>query len=420
MHAIADCNNFFVSCERLFNPSLNGKAVVVLSGNDGCIIARSNEAKALGIPMGCPAFKLRDYTTAPVVMLSARHILYRDISCRIMSLLSKSVEHLKVYSVDEAFFVPPCDNDDDNYKFLCELTDKIYRYVGIPVSIGYAPTMTLAKIANHIAKKDPACTSRVKMLTGAQEIEAALMRTPIDDVWGIGRRLNESLRSRGITTAWQFTQMPKSLLRNLYSSPVVGTQQELMGHDSIEINPVNIAHKSIMNSRTFAQLITSKSEITAAVVTFAQHCAKQLREERTKARTVTVRIRGDVYRSDVPFYSNSCSITLPEPSSSAMTIAQYALMAFNNIFKPGYHYRKAGVMVSDIVPEEQVQPTLFHGEQEHKQARLMKAVDGINRAFGKQCVTLAPSTGGGRWRPKQEHKAETSKTLRFFSGASPV
>ena len=197
LYALADCNNFFVSCERLFNPSLNGKPVVVLSNNDGCVISRSNEAKALGIPMGCPAFKIKEYTDPrQVIALSARHIVYHDISMRIMSILATEVENVEIYSVDEAFFSAPYPDIERNCEFLTGLVKKIYRYVGIPVSIGIAPTRTLAKIASHHAKKDPACTSRVRALTHPDDIQSVLEATPICDVWGIGRRLTDSLLSR--------------------------------------------------------------------------------------------------------------------------------------------------------------------------------------------------------------------------------
>ena len=239
MYALADCNNFFVSCERVFNPSLNGKPVVVLSGNDGCVIARSNEAKALGIPMGCPAFQVKNYTNpGNVIMLSARHIVYRDLSNRIMRILGEMALNLEVYSVDEAFFALPYEDIEQNHKLLTSLVKKIQKYVGVPVSIGFAPTRTLAKIASHVAKKDKNNADRVKGLTNFDEINQVLSQIKIDDVWGIGRRLNAKLLSCGIDTAGKFIMLPQSYLQRIGNINLVRTQQELKGIDCISINSV--------------------------------------------------------------------------------------------------------------------------------------------------------------------------------------
>ncbi|MBQ1722781.1 MAG: Y-family DNA polymerase, partial [Muribaculaceae bacterium] len=265
MYCLADCNNFFVSCERLYDPTLNGRPVVVLSNNDGCVIARSNEAKAMGIPMGCPAFQIKKHIGTArlndVIQLSARHTLYHDISLRIMSLLGRSCERLEVYSVDEAFFQAPFNDPVKDEQFLRDLVAKIYKYVGIPVSIGYAPTRTLAKIASRIAKKNPDTTQGVYGLTSQHLIDSALVKTDISDVWGIGRRLTEALRNRGVGSAAQFVQYPNSLVRSLFNITVAHTHAELKGIDCTAASPVTVAHKSIMNSRTFGTLITSRNEV---------------------------------------------------------------------------------------------------------------------------------------------------------------
>ena len=420
MYALADCNNFFVSCERVFNPSLNGVPVVVLSNNDGCVIARSNEAKAMGIPMGCPAFQIKNYTSPKnLVMLSARHVMYRDISNRVMRILGEEALHLDVYSVDEAFFDLPYDDEQQNHRFLASLVEKIQKYVGVPVSIGFASTRTLAKVASHIAKKDPTNTDRVKGLIDSNEISQVLSKTKIDDIWGIGRRLNAKLLSCGIHYADQFVRLPKSYLQRIGSINLVRTQQELLGVDCIIINPVSIAHKSIMNSRTFGHVIDKKRDIADAVISFAQACATQLRQERSVALTVSVYIRGDRFRQDLPFYSNSCSIKLPTHTSSAMVISQSALQAFNNIYRDGFFYRKAGVMISDIKPADELQLDIFNATDEVRQSKLMSAVDSINSRYGKKQIMLAPTLSRGEWSPQQNHLSNTSRTLRFYSGMSP-
>lgn len=420
MYALADCNNFFVSCERIFNPSLNGVPVVVLSNNDGCVIARSNEAKALGIPMGCPAFQIKNYTNPErVIKLSARHVVYRDISNRIMRILGEVALHLEVYSVDEAFFELPFDDEPRNHQLLVSLVKRIQKCVGVPVSIGFASTRTLAKVASHVAKKDPSNTDRVKGLVDESEISIVLSKIKIDDIWGIGRRLNAKLLSCGIHYADQFTRLPKSYVQRIGSINLVRTQQELMGEDCIVINAVTIAHKSIMNSRTFGHVISKKREIADAIVSFAQACATQLRQERSAALTVSVFIRGDRFRQDLPFYTNSCSVKLPTHTASAMVIARYALMAFNNIYRDGFYYRKAGVMMSDIKSADVLQLDIFNAADEVRQTKLMTAIDTINNRYGKKRIMLAPTLSRGEWSPQQNHFANTSKTLRFYTGMSP-
>lgn len=420
MYALADCNNFFVSCERVFNPSLKGKPVVVLSGNDGCAIARSNEAKALGIPMGCPAFQIKNYTNPTnIIMLSARHILYRDLSRRIMRILGEVALNLEVYSVDEAFFRLPYEDNEQNHELLVSLVKKIQQYVGVPVSIGFAPTRTLAKIASHVAKKDKTNLSRVKGLTDKEEINQVLNRIKIDDVWGIGRRLNAKLLSCGIDTAGKFVMLPSSYLQRIGNINLVRTQQELKGVDRVSINSVNIAHKSIMNSRTFGHIINRKQDIADAIISFAQSCAAQLRQEGSAAQVVTVYIRGDHFRQDMPYYSNSCSVRLPSHTASAMELAKHALVAFNSIYRDNFGYRKAGVMVADIIKDDELQLDIFNGENDVRQAKLMTAIDNINNRYGKKQIVLAPTLTRGEWAPQQNHLAPLSKTLHFYTGMNP-
>ena len=416
MYGLIDCNNFFVSCERVFDPRLDGKKVVVLSNNDGCVIARSNEAKAAGIPMGCPAFKIKEYTNPhEVIQLSARHILYRDLSNRVMELLGDEVGNLQVYSVDEAFFRLPYEDVETSHRVMAEVVRKVKQYVGIPVSVGFAPSRTLAKIANHIAKKDKRITDGVYWLVRPEAIDIILRRTPIEDVWGIGRRLAYSLQSRGIKTAADFVRMPPSLVRSLYSVTLERTQRELMGHDCQIVNPVNIAHKTIMTSRTFGKIITSYDEIADAIVSFAEKTARQLRNEDSVAGSIMTYVRGDRFREDLPFYSNSCQLRLDTPSNDTMTIVQRALNALNNIWREGYAYRKAGVMALDIEHGGAIQLNLFDQVDRGKLRRLMTSIDGINDHYGTRSVKLAPGISRGQWAPSQSHLHTTSKTLQFMT-----
>ena len=417
MYGLVDCNNFFVSCERVFDPRLNGKKVVVLSNNDGCVIARSNEAKAAGIPMGCPAFKIKEHTDPrQVIQLSARHLLYRDLSNRVMSILSREVENLQQYSVDEAFFVLPHEDVETSHRMMADLVTKIRQYVGIPVSIGFAPSRTLAKVANHIAKRDRRITDGVYWLVRPEAIDIILRRTAIEDVWGIGRRLAASLQAKGIRTAADFVKMPPSLVRSQYSVTLERTQRELMGHDCQIANPVTIAHKTIMTSRTFGKVLTNRDEIADAIVSFAERTARQLRDEGSVAGSIMTYVRGDHFREDLPFYSNSCQLVLDTPTSDTMTIVRQALNAFNNIWRDGFGYRKAGVMALDIVHGGAIQLNVFDPEDHGKLRRLMTSIDGINNLYGKRSVKLAPGLQRGEWAPNQNHFQTTSQPLHFYTG----
>jgi len=417
MYGLVDCNNFFVSCERVFDPRLNGKKVVVLSNNDGCVIARSNEAKAAGIPMGCPAFKIKEYTDPrEVIQLSGRHILYRDLSNRVMNIMGELVENLQQYSVDEAFFVLPHEDVETSHRAMADAVKRVKQYVGIPVSIGFAPTRTLAKIANHIAKRDRRITDGVYWLPRPEAIDIILRRTPIEDVWGIGRRLSAKLQARGIVTAADFVKMPPSLVRSQYSVTLERTQRELMGHDCQIANPVDITHKTIMTSRTFGKMLTDRDEVADAVVSFAERTARQLRAENSVAGAIMTYVRGDHFRQDVPFYSNSCQLTLDTPASDTMTIVRMALMALNNIWRDGFGYRKAGVMALDVQHGGGIQLNVFDPEDHGKLRRLMTSIDSINNMYGTRSVKLAPGIQRGQWASNQSHQGVLSKTLHFYTG----
>lgn len=417
MYGLLDCNNFFVSCERVFDPRLNGKKVVVLSNNDGCVISRSNEAKAAGIPMGCPAFKIKEHTDPrEIIQLSARHILYRDLSNRVMKVLGQEVENLQVYSVDEAFFLLPHEDVETSHRVMADVVKRVKQYVGIPVSIGFAPTRTLAKIANHIAKRDRRITDGVYWLVRPEAIDIILRRTAIEDVWGIGRRLSARLKARGINTAADFVKIPPSLVRSQYSVTLERTQRELMGHDCQIANPVTIAHKSIMTSRTFGKVLTSRDEIADAIVSFAERTARQLRDEGSVAGSVMAYMRGDYFREDLPFYSNSCQLQLDTPTSDTMTIVRQALNAFNLIWRDGFGYRKAGVMALDIQHGGGIQLNVFDPDDHGKLRRLMSSIDGINNMYGSRSVKLAPGLQRGDWAPNQNHFQTQSKTLHFYTG----
>ena len=419
MYGLIDCNNFFVSCERVFDPTLNGRAVVVLSNNDGCVIARSNEAKRLGIPMGCPAFQIRDYTDSrDIVALSGRHVLYNDISHRVMSILGEEVENLQIYSVDEAFFTLPYDDVEQNHELMAKIIKRIQKYVGIPVSAGFAPSRTLAKIASHVAKKSKRITDGVYWLVRKEAIDIILRRTDINDVWGIGKRLSADLHSRGIDTAYDFAHLPPAQVRQLFSITVERTLRELRGEDCQVENPVTIAHKSIMSSRTFGHIITDRRQVQDAILSFAEKISRQLRREHSVAGSVVTYVRGDRFRKDLPYYANSCQIKLPCPASDAHTIVHHALLALANIFREGIAYRRAGVIALDINSDTAIQLNVWDNSHPERKRRLMESIDNINDHFDALQVKLAPQLLRGEWSPIRNHEDSKKYALRFYSGMS--
>ena len=416
IYGLIDCNNFFATCERAFNPALWGKPVVVLSNNDGCVISRSYEAKDLGIPMGCPAFKIKEYTDASkVIMISGRHQLYGDISARIMSIVGHHVEKIEIYSIDEAFFRMPYGDDERNTEFALMLTRKIYQYTGISVSIGFAPTRTLAKVASHLAKKKRTLNENVYALTDKIDIEMQLAMLPIRDVWGIGRQTAESLKSQRINTALDFVRMPSVFVRRRYTVTGYRTQCELKGEDCSAMSAATIAHQSIMTSRSFGKTISGKQDLNDAIVSFASMSAKRLRSQNSIASSVTAFVASDRFSETEPYYSNSCEIKLPTPSSSTLEIGKYAVMPMNNIYRPGVNYKKAGVLLAGIRPRTAVQQNLFAEVDLNKHNKLMQIVDQINSKTGSYCVGLAPDQASHKWAPSKKFQSAPKSSLHIFS-----
>ena len=417
MYGLVDCNNFFVSCERLFYPSLEGRAVVVLSNNDGCVISRSNEAKALGIPMGVPAFKIKNYTNQEnVISLSCRHVLYRDISDRIMALIGSEVENLQIYSVDECFFTLPYNDNQKNYEWVKGLAKKVKQFIGIPVSIGVAPSRTLAKIASHIAKKYRNGIDNVYLLTQKEQFEPILRNIPVDDVWGVGRRLTEKYLKNQIRTAYDLSRAPLSWIKHEFTINEERTVRELNGEDCAKINAIDEPNKSIMASRSFGKLIGDKKTLWEAVAYFTSCCAERLRAQGSAAYIISVNIRGDEHKENMAYYANTCDIRLLSASCDTTTLTQQAYKAFNSIYRDGYKYKKAGVCVSHLVPNSEIQLSIFDAVDADKQKRLMTVLDKINNVCGKGTLILGAQGLEKEWKPRKEHTSQGSKTLRIYSG----
>ena len=402
MYALVDCNNFFVSCERLFKPSLNGKPVVVLSGNDGCVIARSNEAKALGVGMGQPAFELRDlFERERVTIFSSNHILYGDISRRVMSLLARFSPEVEVYSIDEAFLLldgisMPCGVE----AYGRMIADEVLRCVGVPVSVGIAPTKTLAKIASHRAKK-MARYGGVCHLATPDQRAIALMECPISDVWGIGRRVTPRLLSEGVATAWDFTRLSCAYVRSNYTINGERTWRELRGEVCYTTDENPDVRQSITVSRTFGQGIMSFDELYEAVANFTATAAERLRRQGSAALSVMVFIKG---RGCSPQrYVGALQATLPVASDSTIELLQYARRTLSALYRRGEVYKKAGVILGHIIPRENVQLSLFDTVDRAKHHRLMQVMDRVNKQVGYRALRIGAERGNRAWQTQSNY-----------------
>ena len=394
MYALVDCNNFFVSCERAFQPELEGRPVVVLSNNDGCVVARSNESKAMGIKMGTPYFKVKYLVDqGKLVVRSSNYTLYGDLSARVMSLLSEVAPKLEVYSIDEAFMNMDGIREEDLPGICRDLIKRIRRWTGIPVSIGIAPTKTLGKVANHFAKKYKGYKG-VCVIDTDGKMRKALSLTPIDDVWGVGWRGAPKLEAAGVKTALDFVNRPVEWVRDRMGVIGVRTWSELQGIRMVE-EEKNEKRKSICTSRSFAGNISDIDELTLRVSDFAGKCAEKLRKEGTAAGTVGIFLYTNRFREDLDQYYPSASVRLEVPASSAPEIISAALKALRYVYKPGYQYKKAGVIVSDIVDADSIQQVLFGFDDRARERddRISEVMDKVNTS-GRNLLRLATQRGG--------------------------
>jgi DNA polymerase V len=394
MYALADCNNFFVSCERAFQPQLEGRPVVVLSNNDGCVVARSNESKALGIKMGTPYFKVKDLVDAgKLIVRSSNYTLYGDLSGRIMSILSSASPKLEVYSIDEAFMVMDGMNSEQIKPVAHSLVHQIRKWVGVPVSIGIADTKTLAKVASHFAKKYPGYRG-VCAIDSEEKRLKALSMTEIGDIWGVGWRTAPKLAEQGVKTALDFVNKPQEWVDRRMGITGVRTWLELQGRPSVE-DEQESKRKSICTSRSFAQMIDDEKELTLRISDFAAICAMKLRSEKTAAYTVGVFIQTNHFREDLSQYDPWYSINLDVPASSTREIVSAALKVLKSIYRPGYKYKRAGVIVMDIVDNDDIQTTLFDfdAKAREKDDKISQVMDQVNKS-GKNVLRLATQRPG--------------------------
>jgi DNA polymerase V len=398
MFALVDCNNFYVSCERVFNPSLEGKPVVVLSNNDGCIIARSEEAKKLGLQMAEPVFKKINFLKEnDVHIFSSNYTLYGDMSARVTETLSHFAPEIEIYSIDEAFLNLTKFTGDLEILSL-EIAKTVKQNTGIPISIGIGPTKTLAKIANKAAKQ----TSGIFILQNKRQIDALIRNTPIEKVWGIGRQYAKILLQNKVKTAYDFTLLDDNWIRMKMKVIGLRIKQELLGKSCIRLELIVPPKKAIATTRAFGKKTSELVYITEAVSTYAVRCAEKLRKQNSVANLLTVFIHTDPFNPNEPQINKSKTITLPVATNSNTELVKYALICLNGIFSPDFRYKKAGVIVDGLQTESVVQENIFDKADRKKQRELLKVIDKLNREFGRDKVKLAVQGDGKEWKLRQE------------------
>lgn len=409
--ALVDCNNFYASCERVFNPKLEGKPIVVLSNNDGCVVARSNEAKAIGIAMGVPEFQIRPLLRAhQVQVFSSNYTLYGDMSQRVMETLEQFCPDLEIYSIDEAFLSLSGFTSRNLSDYGRTIRATVKRWTGIPVSVGIAETKTLAKIANRIAKRTPD-TGGVFDLLACQDRNALLGRVPIEDVWGIGRNHTRLLNQHGIMTALQLRGVDDQLIRKLLGIVGLRLVMELRGVSCLDLEGCPAPKQSVTCSRAFGQLISTLADMEEAVSSYAARVAEKLRRERLAATVLTVCLTTNEFKEG-PQYSNSLTLKLPVATDSTSDLIRSALQGIRTIYRDGYLYKKAGVILAGLVPASQIQVDLFDSQDREKSKQLMSALDAINDRWGTGTLHYASSGITKAWKA-QFHRRSPGYTTHW-------
>lgn len=402
--ALVDCNNFYASCEKLFRPDLKDTPVVVLSNNDGCVVARSREAKLLGIKMGVPAFQIKaEMQRHGILAFSSNYALYADLSSRVMRTLEEMAPRVEVYSIDEAFLdLTGIESAISLVEFGQQVRERIGHWIGITVCVGIAPTKTLAKLANHAAKKYPA-TQGVVDLTNPDRQRRLLALVPVDDVWGVGRRLSTRLNALGITTALDLANASPRAIRDQFSVVLERTVRELNGESCIELEEIPPTKKQIICSRSFGAKVTHFELLREAVCEYATRATEKLRKEQQQAKVLTVFIRTSPFKDNEPQYSNSASGELLIPSCDTRDFIELANHLLKRIWKDGFRYAKAGVMLSDFYDPGMFQPGLFDDISTRSNSQqLMSVLDTINQS-GAGKVFFAGQGTKKDWSMKREH-----------------
>jgi DNA polymerase V len=407
--ALVDCNNFYVSCERLFRPDLTERPVVVLSNNDGCVVSRSNEAKALGIKMAQPWFELKDLAEEHgVLALSSNYALYADISNRVMTILRDFSPRQEIYSIDECFI------DLTGIAKLREVSyamrKTIKTWTGIPVCVGIGPTKTLAKLANHVAKRHPRSKGvfNYNDLSDAQQARL-LGHLPVAEVWGVGRKLTKRLADYRIHTALDLRDAHTPTMRAEFGVVMEKTQRELQGLACIDLQEIAPAKQQIIASRSFGRMVQEMDELRDAVSHFVANACAKLRAQESQAAVVQVFLMTNRFRPELPQYNPSLAIALPQPTSDSLVVNRWACWLVQRMWKPGFGYKKAGVMLSEITPARQQQGDLLDSAVAGD-GRLMQALDALNARYGRGTVALSRQDADSPWRMRQERNSPSYTT----------
>jgi DNA polymerase V len=409
--ALVDCNNFYASCERVFNPKLTGQPIVVLSNNDGCVVARSNEAKALGIAMGVPEFQIRPLLRAhQVQVFSSNYTLYGDLSQRVMETLEQFSPDLEIYSVDEAFLSLAGFERRNLTDYGRQIRRTVKRWTGIPVSVGIAETKTLAKIANRVAKRTPD-TYGVFDLLACPDRDTLLGKVAVDEVWGIGPSYARLLTQHGITTALELRQADEHWVRTHMGMVGVRLVAELRGRSCLELEACPSPKQGITCSRSFGRSVSTLAEMEEAVSSYVSRAAEKLRGEGLAATVLTVFVMTNAFTNE-PQYRNSVTCSLPVGTDTTSELIRAALRGLRTIYRDGYRYKKAGVMFTALVPASQVQPNLFDQQNRPRSKRLMTALDAINDRWGAGTLQYASSGLTKAWKT-QCHRRSPAYTTNW-------
>ena len=406
MYALVDCNNFYASCERVFQPKFNGKAVAILSNNDGCVIFRSNEAKEAGIAMGVPAFQIKELVKEKkVTLFSSNYALYGDLSNRVMKVLEQFTPNLEIYSIDEAFLNFDGMNIADYHNYGVQMKTRVQKWTGIPVCIGFAETKALSKVANKIAKKFQERTQGVYIIDSEEKRVKALKWTKIEDVWGIGSRTTKKAKLRNIKTALDFVQpQHESWIKREMGVIGLRLKYELEGKSVLDLEPIPNQKKSISTTRSFPKQISEFDLLRERVTTFASVCAEKLRKQKSCCHTIIVMLVVDRHTIQTSKYYFNMAVTLPFATNSSLTISNVAIDMLKQLHKGNENmkFKKAGVIVTELINENQKQFQLFE-EENPKHLALMKVMDQLNAKIGYTKVKLASQNLSLTWNMNQNH-----------------
>lgn len=401
MYALVDCNNFYASCERAFNPNLRHKPIAILSNNDGCVISRSDEAKALNLAMGAPIFKWEAFCKANnIQVFSSNYPLYGDMSSRVMTILEQFTPDAEVYSIDESFLEFKGFDDYDFQDYGNQMRQRILKWTGIPVCVGIAPTKALSKVANKIARKFPNQTKGVYVIDSEEKRLKALKWMQLEDVWGIGRGLHKRLQAKGCKTAFDFTQLPDDWVRKNFSITGWKLKKDLEGTSKIILDEIK-TKRAIATTRSFEYTYSDIDNIKERISTFALSCAEKLRKQGSSCHMIYVMLSSDKHKKDTQQHRGSKAVSLPYPTDSSLIISREAVQAVTSIFKNGVKYKRAGVIVMGLVPTNNQQLQMFQNE-DPKHKPLMHAIDNLNAKYASHKVKLGNQDLKRTWKMRQE------------------